>query len=231
VDVPDDSIALISPPEAFASLRNWDDWPFEEDLSPRQWEQLAQYLDTLLFWNRRLALVSQREPRAIVEKHVADSLVAAGCSADARSVVDLGSGAGFPAIPMAVCLPHAEICLIESRAKKVTFLREAIRICGLDNVGVVEGRIENAARGSLAGHFELATSRALGDLSSFLRCARPFLVQSGRVLAMKGPRFEEELRLVREANCQFAVERTIHYRLPDSTSRVILGFHVERSVV
>jgi 16S rRNA (guanine527-N7)-methyltransferase len=220
---------LSSTADALAALQDWSDWALRKDLAARQWHQLEQYLDTLLFWNRRLALVSQHEPDAVVTKHFADSLFAASLCTRAETAVDLGSGAGFPGIPIAICLPGLEVCLIESRAKKVTFLREAVRLCGLSNVEVVEARIESMATGPRAGHYGLVVSRALGDLASFLRLSLPFLTDSGRALAMKGPHYEDDLRVATEANTGFVLEQVIRYHLPDATPRALLMFHVKHS--
>lgn len=196
-------------------------------LSAAQIAQLERFLDTLLLWNRRVALVSQKERDTIICKHFIDSLVVATLCHDADSVADLGSGAGFPGLVMAISKPSASVCLIESRARKVSFLGEARRIGDVRNCRVVHGRIEDAGRDAEAGRHTLVVSRALSDLNDFLVLARPLLQAGGRAIAMKGPDFEAELQAVRDMGVPFFVENIVRYQLPDDSPRTLLVFHVK----
>jgi 16S rRNA (guanine527-N7)-methyltransferase len=189
---------------------------------------LQIYLDTLLLWSSRLSLVSQKDPKAVCDKHLADSLFAARCCRHGDRVVDLGSGAGFPGLVIAMARPDVRVCLMESRAKRCSFLQEAARLAGVGNAGVFHGRIEDAAR--LPEHhraYTLALSRALADVDGFLRLARPLLGAGGRAVAMKSavPQTRiESPALARE----FAFAQVVPYQLPDGSRRTLVEFHVKR---
>jgi 16S rRNA (guanine527-N7)-methyltransferase len=199
------------------------DWPELIDwcaargltLSAAQIEQLSTYLDTLVLWNRKLALVSQSEPEKIISKHLADSLFAASCCRDGEAVVDLGSGAGFPGLPIAVARPSSLVCLIESRGKKASFLEQACRAAGARNAVVCNGRIEAvAADPDHRGRYAVATARALTSTTEFLALAAPFLVVGGRAIAMRSTNEDPAQDPPGVAE--------VRYELPDGTPRRLL---------
>lgn len=198
------------------------------ELGETQLAQLDRYLDTLLLWNERMALVSQRDIRSIACKHFVDSLVvAARCSATER-VVDLGSGAGFPGLVIAIARPQSEVCLIESRAKKVSFLLEVRRICDLPNVRVVQGRIEEVNHSSEQELHSLAVSRALSTVGTFVNLARPLLQAGGSMIAMKGPGTAHEPIGPDCERAGVTLDESLPYQLPDGSRRVLLMFHVKQ---
>jgi 16S rRNA (guanine527-N7)-methyltransferase len=192
-------------------------------LSPAQQRQLSVHLETLLLWNRRIDLVSQSDPGVIVAKHFADSLLPSRfCPEDAR-IADLGSGAGFPGLVLAVALPGAFVSVIESRAKRTSFLAEVVRLATIENVDVIQARAESLADQADHRHaYDVVISRALGPLRDFLPLARPLLRAGGIALAMKGPRYADEIDALGEQ--PYARELTHPYRLPDGSERVLLGF-------
>jgi len=105
-------------------------------------DQFAQYLELLLRWNRRLNLTAIRDPEQIIRRHFAESAFAAGqIPSEVRSLLDFGSGAGFPGIPIAICRPEIQVTLAEAHGKKASFLREAVRVLGL-KAEVYAGRVE-----------------------------------------------------------------------------------------
>lgn len=192
------------------------------ELADAQIAQLAAHLDILLFWNRRLALVSQRDPEVIVAKHVADSLFAAAHCAGAARIADLGSGAGFPGLPIAICWPDAWVILIESRGKKATFLEEAARAAHTRNLTVCNARIEVlAATDQHASQYGVVTARALTDLQRFADLARPFLAPDGRALAMRSS-------ADRHGSAGPVPAEVISYQLPDGTPRRLMVFGPRR---
>lgn len=138
------------------------------------------------------SLTAVRDPGDGVELHVADSL--AGLRIDAvrtaGRIADLGSGAGFPGLVLAVALPETEVVLVESVGKKATFLEEAIDLLGLANAEVVGGRAEGWTAG--LGTCDVVTARALAALDILLEYAAPLLVEGGSLVAWKGRRSPPE---------------------------------------
>ena len=210
------------PDFGFDDLRLWAR-AFAIELSDRQIDQLRIYVATMLQWNRRVNLVSQMDAASILIKHVADSLVPCTLCRQGERVVDLGSGAGFPGIPMAVARPDLHLVLIEANQKRVTFLMEVVRLLGLQQTRVVGQRLATAAhRSELKGSCTIAISRALSRLGEMLDHARPFLSDGGRVLAMKGPSYQDELNDLGEAGKRYRLQQLVPYHLPDGSRRVLV---------
>ncbi|HEY1523653.1 MAG TPA: 16S rRNA (guanine(527)-N(7))-methyltransferase RsmG [Solirubrobacteraceae bacterium] len=129
-----------------------------------------------------------REPQRILDDHLADSLVALELEAvrSAGSVVDVGSGAGLPGLPLAIALPRARFTLVESSSRKCEFIARAVTACGLENVDVVDARIEEWADGR--GGFEVALARALAPLEVVIEYGAPLLRIGGELIAWRGRR-------------------------------------------
>lgn len=134
----------------------------ESSLQERQLSQLAAYLDLLLLWNARTNLTAVRDADSIVTRHFGESLFLArrlfpvDVEPSHSTVADVGSGAGFPGLPLKVYATEASVTLIESQNKKITFLKEAIRKLGLSKISVYQGRAEN-----WGGQANLVTMRAV----------------------------------------------------------------------
>jgi len=189
--------------------------------------RLRIYFERLLLWNQRAALVSQWAPLEIACKHFADCLpVTRLCHAGDR-MIDLGSGAGFPGLVMAILIPQSFVCLVESKRKKVSFLCEVIGAAALHNAQALEERIEKlAGREQHCGRYSVATARALSGTADFLDLARPFLGQKGRAIAMKGPKYDEELAGLDVRRHGFTGPEITRYSLPDGSERAILEFRL-----
>ena len=145
--------------------------------------RLRDYLALLARWNRAYNLTAIRDPREMVGKHLLDSLAMHPFVQDIGSLADLGTGAGFPGIPLALANPGLRITLVESSGKKARFLREAVRTLGLTNARVAESRIE--ALGEDA-QYDAITARALATLPLIVQLGGYLLRPGGRLLAMKG---------------------------------------------
>lgn len=207
--------ARRSDPVCWAGLADWTTAAAGISLSGAQLDQLRAYLDTLLLWNRKLALVSQDDPRQIVDKHIADSLFAAGHCGGGESIVDLGSGGGFPALPIAIARPGTRVVLIEARGAKASFLEEACRIASIRNASVCHARIEAlACEAEQRSRYDVATARALATTAEIASWAQPFLSPAGRIIAMRSV---GENRASEPTNT-----REIPYELPDRTKRRLL---------
>ena len=153
-------------------------------LAARQIEALGLHLATLLAWRERLALVSQRDPAEIASKHLEDCLHAAPHLPAGARVADLGSGAGFPGLVLAVARPDVEVTLVEAQRRKASFLREVVRVAAIGNASIVESRVEDLD-GPAAGPFDLVIARAVWTSAEFFARARPLLGPGGLAVAMK----------------------------------------------
>src|SRR5215471_14760724 len=157
--------------------------PFIE-LEPKQLERISIYIDLMLKWNSRVNLTAVRRPEEIVTRHFGESFFVADTllRPDAEeSVIDLGSGAGFPGIPLAMFAPRARATLIESNGKKAAFLNEVIRALQLGNATVFNRRGEDFAGGT-----KLVTMRAVEKFSRALPLAVKLLAPGGRLALMIG---------------------------------------------
>jgi len=145
--------------------------------------RLLAYLALLLQWNQAYNLTAIRDPQEMLVKHLFDSL-AILAYVPAGALVDIGSGAGLPGIPLALALPDLRLTMIETAGKKARFLREAVRALGLsERVRVLSARAENVDE---AGHYDCLTARAFGTLEQILHIGGHLLRPGGQLLAMKG---------------------------------------------
>jgi 16S rRNA (guanine527-N7)-methyltransferase len=146
-------------------------------------EKLAAYLELLSKWNRVHNLTAVRDTDQMVPLHVMDSLSLLPHIRDARSLLDVGTGAGLPGIPVAIARPELAVTLLDSSHKKAAFLEQARVELGLANVAVVCERVESFAP---AQRFDAVVSRAFSDLPDFIAQARHLVADGGRLIAMKG---------------------------------------------
>jgi 16S rRNA (guanine527-N7)-methyltransferase len=152
-------------------------------LSQPQLENISTYIDLLLRWNARINLTAIRQPEEIVTRHFGESLFAArhlypvGVQAEAQSVIDLGSGAGFPGMPIKIWAPEITLTLIESNQKKATFLREAARALTLTNINIFSGRAEHYSN----PRTQVVTLRAVERFESILPTATNLVAPQGRL--------------------------------------------------
>jgi len=165
-------------------------------VAPSTLAGLGRYLGFLLAMNERMNLTAIVTPEAAWERHALDALSLvpdlAALEAGAR-VVDLGSGGGVPAIPLALARPDLAFTLVESTRKKAAFLEDVARSLSLTRVTVLADRAELVGRGPLRGSFDAVTARALAKLSDLVPLAAPLLRPLGRMLFIKGQRADEEL--------------------------------------
>lgn len=159
-------------------------------------EQLTAYLARLLETNRAFNLTTVTDPDEAWTRHILDSLslvpALAHLGAGAR-LVDVGSGGGLPGLPIAIARPDLSVTLVEATGKKARFLEETARALGLAHVAVACDRAEAFGHGDRRGSFDVATSRALSQLSVLLELTIPLLKVGGHSLAIKGARAEEEI--------------------------------------
>lgn len=159
--------------------------PLPDGAVPR----LAAYLALLERWNRAYNLTAVRDPDAMVVRHLLDSLSILSWIEGPR-VLDVGSGAGLPGIPLAIARPEATFCLLDSNGKRTRFLNQAVAELKLQNVQVVRSRVEDYQPDSL---FNSIVSRAFATLAELLANAGRLCAPDGRLLAMKGVFPDDEL--------------------------------------
>lgn len=175
-------------------------------LTPRQVEQFCSYRQELLAWNRRVNLTAITEPADIEQLHFLDSLtVALALPERVRAggrICDMGSGAGFPGVPLKVLFPAIRLTLIESRAKRTEFLGALVAELGLEGVDVLTGRSEDLAHdATLREGFDVVVSRGVAPLRVLLELTLPFCRLRGRaVLQKKGDILQELLQTARALN-------------------------------
>lgn len=150
-------------------------------------EGLVDYLALLSRWNRAFNLSAVRDPLEMVPRHLLDSLATLPYLEGSR-LLDVGSGAGLPGIPVALCRPDLQVTLLDTNGKKTRFLRQAALELGLKQVTVVQDRIE---RWSTDSFFDTVTARAFARMDQFVHGAGRFVAPHGLILAMKG-RFDRD---------------------------------------
>lgn len=182
-------------------------------LPPEATGQLLRYVELLAKWSVVYNLTAIREPERMVTHHLLDSLAAlptldALAGAAPARILDIGSGAGLPGVPIAVARPRWQVTMAEPVQKKVAFIAQAVAEIGLRNATPSLGRVEDLRSPQ---PFDLVISRAFSDLASFAEAALPHLAPSGRIVAMKGVHPDEELR---ELPATVNVERSVALRVP-----------------
>ena len=154
------------------------------DLAPSLYEKLSHYLDLLVRWNARTNLTAIREPEEMVRRHFGESLFAArhlaGRLSPEATLLDFGSGAGFPGLPIQLALPNLRVTLAESQGKKASFLREAVRTLGL-KTEVLSARVESMPT---ERQFEAVTLRAVDHMQEALTAARPRVATGGWLVTL-----------------------------------------------
>jgi len=190
---------------------------FKIELTDKQTGLFIAFSEELKKWNRKINLTAIKDDRDIVIKHFADSLSLLGTLNTAGTLLDIGSGGGFPAIPLKIMLPHMSVLSVDAVEKKVLFQRHAARLLKLDNFTALHVRAEELIE-NYASQFDYVVSRAFSDLPHFVTLALPLLKDSGQIIAMKGRDGREEAAA---AGKQFAglgvkVADCIHLKLPIS---------------
>jgi 16S rRNA (guanine527-N7)-methyltransferase len=152
--------------------------------------QARQYFDLLVRDGDLLGLIGPRELPKLWSRHILNSAVVAELVEDGQTVADVGSGAGFPGVPMAIMKPHTKFVLIEPMERRANWLSEVVvPTLGLENVKVLRGRAEEAP----LRNYDVTTARAVSALPKLLRMLAPLTVAGGQVLAMKGSKAQEEI--------------------------------------
>ena len=165
------------------------------DLTDIQLNQFDLYKNLLIEWNKKMNLTAILDPQEIATKHFVDSLYGLKFVKNAKNLIDVGTGAGFPGLPLKIAKPELSLTLLDSLNKRLNFLSEVTNQLGLPDVTCVHSRAEDGAKtsSSLRESFDIAVSRAVANLSVLAEYCFPYVKLGGAFLAYKGGDVEEEL--------------------------------------
>jgi 16S rRNA (guanine527-N7)-methyltransferase len=190
--------------------------PYGVTLDPALADKIGAYIELLLKWNRTISLTTVTDPVEIVKFHFGESLFAASQLHFSQSrLADVGSGAGFPGVPLALTVPSLDVTLIESNSKKCAFLAEVVRELKLPNVHIVRDRMENVKPGQQL--FDFGTARALGHHEDLLAWAKTKLSAGGSIVLWLGD--EDSAEISGKSDWTWQPRALI----PGSTGRFILA--------
>jgi len=200
--------------------------PMNITFSHMQLEQLAAYARLLREWNQNINLTAITDPKAIAVSHFADSLSVLSVVEIKKnaSIIDVGTGAGFPGLPLKIARPDLALTLLDSNNKKLLFLREVVDQLGLTGVTLVHDRAETAAKTALRERFDIAAARAVAPLNQLAEYTLPFVRAGGCFLALKGPKAAEEIAQAQNAITQLGgrFEANFAVNLQDTVERRII---------
>lgn len=189
-----------------------------------------RYYELLVTRNRVMNLTRITDPGEVAAKHFADSLLGMRFIPEGASVVDVGSGAGFPGLPIAIMRPDVRLTMVDSLAKRVGFLDDVVRELGL-NCRAVHARAEDAARDdSLRAHFDAALSRAVAPMNVLAELTVPFLKVGGASLMYKGPGTDEEIEASKGALAKLRSEaEAVHFDTPWGSRNIVVVRKLEKT--
>jgi 16S rRNA (guanine527-N7)-methyltransferase len=172
------------------------------DFNQEIYDRFMAYKELIKEWNEKVNLTAITEDEQIIKKHFIDSIKCFRFSGvrEANTIIDIGTGAGFPGIPVSIIAPEKQVVLLDSLNKRVNFLNLVIGKLGLKNVKAIHGRAEDYARQKeYRENFDIAISRAVANMSVLSELCIPYVKVNGFFVAMKGPAVEEELSEGRNA--------------------------------
>ena len=203
------------------------------DLSEKQFLQFEKYYELLTEWNSFMNLTAITEHEEVLKKHFLDSLsiVKAVKMEDIHTVMDIGTGAGFPGIPLKISYPHLKVVLLDSLGKRVKFLNHVINELGLEDISAIHGRAEDFARqAEYREQFDLCVSRAVANLSSLSGYCLPYTRKNCLFVSYKSGKVEEELENAKRAISLLGgkVEYVSKFMLTDAGERALVVIRKEK---
>jgi 16S rRNA methyltransferase GidB len=170
------------------------------ELDENKAQALKQYKELLVEWNEKMNLTAITEDYEVIVKHFVDCLECTHLISNEKKIIDVGTGAGFPGMPLAIFYPQIEFTLLDGLNKRLIFLEEVVNKLGLKNVKIVHARAEEAARNEeYFESFDAVVSRAVANLPVLLEYTSPYVKVNGKCIVMKGDNAKEELDLAKNA--------------------------------
>lgn len=172
------------------------------DLTDKQYEQFIKYMRLVQEWNQKINLTTIIEDEEFIKKHFIDSIKAFKSNElkEAKTLIDVGTGAGFPGLPIAIMNENIQVTLLDSLNKKINFLNLVVNELGLKNVKTIHSRAEDGANDkNLREKFDIAVSRAVANMAVLSEFCLPYVKVQGCFIALKGPAVEDELKDCRNA--------------------------------
>lgn len=196
---------------------------FQITLSDTQKQQFLKYYELLVEWNGFMNLTAITEFDDVMKKHFADSLSLVKACSEIRTekmkVIDIGTGAGFPGIPLKIVFPQIELTLLDSLQKRLKFLQEVIDQLGLGKVELIHGRAEDFCKPSMKREqYDLCVSRAVANLATLSELCLPYVKVGGKFIPYKSEKAEEEVKAAKKAIGLLGgeVKDQIEFELPES---------------
>lgn len=196
------------------------------ELAEGHLDLLEIYLEELHIWNRRMNLIGLRSRKRILVELLADSLVPVSWLPHTGKMLDVGSGAGLPGIPLKVLRPGLRVDLLEPSAKKLSFLKQVLRLLGLEEIRAIRGRAESPGLEIRPGSYDIVTARAVAGLELAVSMCAPYIKSEGLFLGFLGDNAEKELARATPAlgDASLRLRDSLTYRLPGGKGqrRVVL---------
>lgn len=198
--------------------------PYNITLSDEKIEMFDKYASLLVEWNAKFNLTAIKDPDGIVVKHFVDSLIVLGENKIEGSLIDVGTGAGFPGLPLLIANDNLDVTFLDSTGKKIKFIETVLDELGLF-ADTVNARAEEAARDEfLRESFDFATARAVSNLRDLSEYCLPFVKVGGKFISMKSAKTEEEITDAKEAIKVLGgeIEKVNSFELADCGERTLV---------
>lgn len=205
--------------EEFSKLISSYEKEISIEFSNIQIERFYKYMNLLIEWNEKINLTAITEPKEIIIKHFIDSLTVLKDIKGKNTLVDVGTGAGFPGIPLKIMDEEIKITLLDSLNKRINFLNEVINQLDLKNIETIHSRVEEAGKNKkYRERFDIATARAVANLATLSEYMLPLVKVGGKSICMKGSEVSEELQNSKKAISILGgeIENIDNFQLPKS---------------